>query len=75
MRAQVFRFLFVQINVFRADADPDFMVVWNAQAVVECGPWFPSRHIDDGEIGAVVNNNAVKNIGFADKFGGKRLLG
>ena len=65
----------MQINVFRADADPDFMVVRNAQAVVDADVVFQAVTFDDGEIGAIVNNDAVKNIGFADNSAVKRLLG
>ena len=50
------------------------MVVRNAQAVVDADVVFQAVTFDDGEIGAVVNNNAVKNIGFADKFGGKAAV-
>ena len=74
VRAQVFRFFFMQINVFRADADPDFMLVRNAQAVVDADVVFQAVTFDDREIGAVVNNDAVKNIGFADKFSGKATV-
>ncbi len=74
VRAQVFRFFFMQINIFRTDTDPDFMVVWNAQAVVDADVVFQAVTFDDGEIGAVVNNDAVKNIGFADKFSGKAAV-
>ena len=55
---------FVQINVFRADADPNFMVVRNAQAVVDADVVFQAVTFDDGEIGAVINNDAVKKYWF-----------
>ena len=44
VRAQVFRFLFVQINVFRADADPDSWS-FGTPSRGRCGRGFPSRHI------------------------------
>ena len=64
VRAQVFWFFFMQINVFRADADPDFMLVRNAQTVVDADVVFQAVTFDDREIGAVVNNDAVKKYWF-----------
>ena len=42
--------------------------------MVDADVVFQAVTFDDGEIGAVINNDAVKNIGFADKFGSKATI-
>ena len=68
-------FFFVQINVFGTNADPNVLFARAAQTVVDADVVFQAFAFDDGIIGMVFNHDAAKNIGLADKFGGKAAVG